>query len=42
MDGRTGPTTFDATEKIEEVAALGLSTHISVMCWRSVLLVDET
>jgi hypothetical protein len=30
MDGWTGPTTFDATERIEEGAALGLSTQ----CWQ--------
>jgi hypothetical protein len=30
MDGWTGPTAFDATERIEEGAALGLSTQ----CWQ--------
>jgi hypothetical protein len=30
MDGWTGPATLDATEKIEEGAALGLSTQ----CWQ--------
>jgi hypothetical protein len=30
MDGWTGPTTFDATERIKDGAALGLSTQ----CWQ--------
>ena len=30
MDGWTGPTTFDATYRIEEGAALGLTTQ----CWQ--------